>query len=214
MSRYRFMPILWNLRLSDPDEDEANQRLKTINSPNCDRLFKTKPLYNEHCLACKAFYAPNINISIDEPIVASKARIGIKQYIKDKPTKWGYKLFVICDSKTGYTCDFFIHAGKSERVTDNGLTLACGTVRENCRGFPKTKENGIPRNATRGTIQWIRDRELLFVKWKDTREVTMLSMIHSACGNDTVQRKAKNQATGSFERVNVPIHCSSRCKRL
>ncbi len=192
------MPILWNLHLSDPNEDVENQLLKTNNDPNYDRLFKTKPLYTEIRLACKSFYAPNINISIDERMVASKARIGIKQYIKDKPTKWGCKLFVICDSKTRYTCDFIIYAGKSERVTDNGLTydvvmqlmdlclgkgyklfvdnfyssptlfrdlyaqntMACGTVRENRRGFPKTKENGIPRNAERGTIRWIRDREL------------------------------------------------------
>ena len=83
-------------------------------------------------------------------------------------------------------------------------TLACGTVRENCRGLPKTKENGIPRNAARGTIQRIRDSQLLFVKWKDKREVTMLSTIHTACGNDT-GRKAKYQATGACERVDNPI---------
>ena len=122
MSRYRFMPILWNLHLSDPDEDAENQRLRTRSDPAYDRIFKTKPLYNEIQLACKSFYCPNVNISIDERMVASKARIGIKQYIKDKPTKWGYKLFVICDSITGYTCDFIIYAGKSERHTDNGIT--------------------------------------------------------------------------------------------
>ena len=180
MSRYRFMPILWNIHLSDPDKDAENQRHKTNNDPQYDRLFKVKPLYTEIRLVCQSFYVPNINISIDEHMVASKARIGIKQYIKDKPTKWGYKLFVICDSKTGYTCDFIIYTGKNERQTDNGLTymydvemqlmspylgkgyklfvdnfytcpilfrdlytrktIACGTVRENRRGFPKSKE--------------------------------------------------------------------------
>ena len=73
-------------------------------------------------LTCKSFFVPNIKVSIDERMVASKARVGLKQYIQNKPTKWGYKLFVICDSKTGYTCDFNIYAGKTENQSDNGLT--------------------------------------------------------------------------------------------
>ena len=38
-------------------------------------------------------------------MVASKARVFKKQYIKDKPTKWGFKFWVLADSKNGYTCD-------------------------------------------------------------------------------------------------------------
>ena len=63
----------------------------------------------------------------------------------------------------------------------------------------------MPRNAPRGTIRWIRNAELLFVKWKDTREVGMLSTVHKACGNDTVHKKTKNDRTGVLERVEIPI---------
>ena len=63
----------------------------------------------------------------------------------------------------------------------------------------------MPRNAPHGTIRRIRNAELLFVKWKDTREVGMLSTVHKACGNDTVHRKTKNARTGVFERVKIPI---------
>ena len=84
-------------------------------------------------------------------------------------------------------------------------TSACGTVRENRRGFPKTMINAMQGKDKRGTIRWIRDGNLLFVKWKDTRDVTMLSTINSACGGETVQRKVKNNATRVFERREIPI---------
>jgi hypothetical protein len=39
----------------------------------------------------------------------SRNRPGIRQFMKDKPTKWGLNLWVATDSSNGYTCDFEIH---------------------------------------------------------------------------------------------------------
>lgn len=56
-------------------------------------------------------------------MVKSRHRSGIRQYIKDKPTKWGIKLWVLADSSNGYTVDFNVYIGKAARtnVSEHGL---------------------------------------------------------------------------------------------
>lgn len=50
---------------------------------------------------------------MDERVVASKAKTGMTQYMKDKPTKWGIRMFVLADSSNSYTLDFNIYTGKA-----------------------------------------------------------------------------------------------------
>ncbi len=50
--------------------------------------------------------------AIDERLVKSKHLPVIRQYNKDKPTKWGIKFFVLSDSKSGYTYAFDVYLGK------------------------------------------------------------------------------------------------------
>ena len=58
-------------------------------------------------------------------MVKNKGRYAFRQYIRDKPTKWGMKLWVLADSNTGYTYNFDIYLGKQ----DNGpFGLAYGVV--------------------------------------------------------------------------------------
>ena len=56
-------------------------------------------------------------------MVKSRHRSGMRQYIKDKPTKWGIKLWVLADSSNGYTVDFNVYIGKAagQNVSANGL---------------------------------------------------------------------------------------------
>ncbi|XP_056614672.1 piggyBac transposable element-derived protein 4 [Triplophysa dalaica] len=221
MSCRRFLAISSALHLSDPEEDVENEKKKGM--AGYDRLFKIKPLYDDIRMACQTYFHPFQNISIDERMVATKARNGLKQYMKNKPTKWGYKLFVLADSLSGYTWDFFVYEGKSllrqgkgvghdavmrlandkllgtgyKLYVDNFYTspalfrdllskkiLACGTVRANRIGRST-------RPAPRGSIRWLRDDNLLFVEWKDRRNVLLCSTFHKAFNGDKVKRKVK-----------------------
>lgn len=120
MSRDRFGVISWNLHISDPDEDVNNDRKK--GTPQFDKLFRVKPLLNLIKTAAKTYFHPYKNLAVDERMVASKAKTGITQYMKAKPTKWGFKLFVLADSSNGYTIDFNIYTGKSDIPSGHGLS--------------------------------------------------------------------------------------------
>ncbi|XP_051511237.1 piggyBac transposable element-derived protein 4-like isoform X1 [Myxocyprinus asiaticus] len=119
MSRARFQAISWNLYLCDPQEDEENNKKK--GTPGYDQLHKIKPLYTEIVSACMTHFHPNREITVDERMDATKSKIGLKRYLKDMPTNWGYRLFVLADSSSRYTWNFFVYDGKSSMSTGKGV---------------------------------------------------------------------------------------------
>ncbi|KAI3372221.1 hypothetical protein L3Q82_022659 [Scortum barcoo] len=99
MTRDRFRSIFWNIHLSDPEEEIQNDRKKV--TPGHDKLFRVRPLYDD--MACQTYYHPRTELAVDERMVATKAKTGMKQSLKDKPTKWGLTFFVLAESSGGYT---------------------------------------------------------------------------------------------------------------
>ncbi|XP_035241192.1 piggyBac transposable element-derived protein 4-like [Anguilla anguilla] len=120
MTRDRYRTICWNVHMSDADKDQENDRKR--GTPQHDKLFRVRPLMDTIQHACKAFYHPRRNLAVDERMVATKAKTGMTQYMKEKPTKWGFKLFVLCDSSNGYTVDFAVYTGKNSFQTGQGLS--------------------------------------------------------------------------------------------
>ena len=45
-------------------------------------------------------------LTIDEAMIKFKGRLGLKQFIKNKPTKWGIIVFVLSGATTGYVKRF------------------------------------------------------------------------------------------------------------
>ena len=110
MSRNRFYSLLAMLHIVDPCTEDKTKRLKKVNEFIED--FREK---------CKSLYQPYQHVAVDERLVKSKHRSGIRQYIANKPAKFGLKLWVIADSKNGYTYDFYVYTGKCGEVYSNGL---------------------------------------------------------------------------------------------
>ena len=70
----------------------------TIN-PNFDRLYKVRKLLDIICPKFESAYTTHQEVSIDEAMIPFQGRLSFKQYMKDKPTKWGIKAFVLCDAR-------------------------------------------------------------------------------------------------------------------
>ena len=86
-----------------------------------DRLRKLLPLINYIKSKCFEYYQPIKQLSVDERMVKSKARSHLIQYMRNKPVKWGFKLWVIADP-SGYTLDFNVYTGKDgSGKSDHGL---------------------------------------------------------------------------------------------
>ena len=66
---------------------------------------------------CQQFDVFHKNLSIDESMVAYRGLHSVKQYIKGKPVKFGYKLWMLCSSDR-YPYNFEIYCGKDESRTN------------------------------------------------------------------------------------------------
>lgn len=112
MSRNRFSALMSMIHIVDPATENK-----------ADKLRKVREFANIIKNKCKELYHPHQNVAIDERIVKSKHRSGIRQFIKNKPVKFGLKLLVLADSLNGYTIDFNVYAGKNgnEEIHENGL---------------------------------------------------------------------------------------------
>ena len=45
----------------------------------------------------------------------------MKVYVKNKPVKWGFKSYTLCDSSTAYNCNFEMYTGEDLAVSEHGL---------------------------------------------------------------------------------------------
>lgn len=110
----RFGYLLSNLHIND------NSKQKSRSDPGYDKLFKVRPLLDKLGETFKSCYNPTRVQSIDESMIAFKGRSSFKQYMPNKPTKRGYKVWTRADAR-GYVSQFEIYTGKVENIIEKNL---------------------------------------------------------------------------------------------
>lgn len=105
-----------------------NSRLPDRSDPDCDQLFKIRPVITAVNEACLQNYHGSQHQSIDEAMVAFKGRTSMKQYMPMKPTK---RVWVRADSANGYVCQFQCYTGKAGNTeVDLGRNVVTTLTRE------------------------------------------------------------------------------------
>ena len=96
ISRDRFLAI-WSLLHCVDEKDPALRKE--------DKIYKSRPVFVHLLQKFQEHYVPTSELSLDEGMIPTKNALSIKQYLKDKPIKWGVKTFLLCDSRNGYIHD-------------------------------------------------------------------------------------------------------------
>lgn len=112
MSRDRFMDILHHLHVADNDDENATQ----------DKLAKFRPFLDLVNSSSKRSWAVTQIVSIDEGVAPFNGRLAFKQYMPDKPEKWGIKLWKLCDSH-GFMYNFDVYTGAADHEDETDSTI-------------------------------------------------------------------------------------------
>lgn len=106
MTARRFEKLNQNLhlcdRLSEPSKGELGY----------DGLYKIRPLLDIVGSTMWEAYLPNRCLTIDECAISTKGRFSPMQYMPSKPLRKGLRVWMLCDSRSGYCHRTRLYVGK------------------------------------------------------------------------------------------------------
>ncbi|CAG4988027.1 unnamed protein product [Parnassius apollo] len=172
----RFEEIRTNLHFSD-NSNEPNRT-----DPSYDRAFKIRPVIDHFNHAFQRAMANTKTQAIDEHMIKFKGHNIMRQYVKNKPIKWGFKMWCRACSSTGYLFQFDLYTGKKRGGSETGLG-----------------DYLLVKNMNRGDIFAASSNGISFIKWMDNKAVFLLTNFLSPIPTTIV----KKRVSGSAEKVNV-----------
>ena len=92
-----------------------------------DRCFKIRPLIEKMKKNFLQFGYFSDKYSVDEKIVGYYGRHPIKQFIRGKPVRFGFKEWALC-STSGYTYKFFVYQGANAQPRPKDVLLGTEVV--------------------------------------------------------------------------------------
>jgi len=111
MARDRYMVLLQMLHFNDN------------NTASDDPLAKIRPVIDKLKASFLQSFAPYKNLCIDESLLLYKGRCYFKQYIPSKRSRFGIKLFLLCDCETNYVLDFIIYTGQKTNISRSNTAI-------------------------------------------------------------------------------------------
>lgn len=129
MGHHRFNSIRKYISLYDRRKKADFEKIY----PPLDPFYKFRFLLEHINDVCRKAYVPERELSVDESMISYQGIHRLKVYIPRKPTKWGFKAFVLSESSTGYLCHMILNEGH-KRGEDEDI-LSKRIVLEILHGF-------------------------------------------------------------------------------
>lgn len=96
--------------------DDRAQRLQ-VDRRVRDKLAPIRNIYDKWNANLSRVYNPGKNVTVDEQLVPFRGRCSFKQYIPNKPAKYGIKIWACCDSVNAFTWNTQVYIGKAPNTT-------------------------------------------------------------------------------------------------
>lgn len=145
MNRIRFQFLMRCLRF-----DDINTRQERV---QMDKLAPIRLLFEKFNDNQKKCYSHSAHVTIDEKLEAFRGNCSFRQYIPNKPNKYGIKIFALSDSHMFYTSHMEVYVGKQPEGPFQKETTAKSVVERLSQHI-----YGTNRNVT--TDNWFTSMEL------------------------------------------------------
>jgi hypothetical protein len=113
----RWEQIKRYFKISNPEEEDPY-----------DKMAKVRGLWEHFLAACKANLWPSKEVAVDEAMKKFKGRCSFKQYIKNKPVRWGLKIFCACCAATVYLWNAILYVGKQQTEENSKKEMGATTA--------------------------------------------------------------------------------------
>uniref|UniRef100_A0A2S2Q9N5 PiggyBac transposable element-derived protein 4 n=1 Tax=Sipha flava TaxID=143950 RepID=A0A2S2Q9N5_9HEMI len=133
MSKTRFYLLLRALRF-----DNINTRSER---KKFDKLAPIRTIFDEFVDRCKLNYTVGEYCTIDEILEGFRGKCNFRQYIPNKPNKYGIKIFSLVDAHLFYTTNIEVYVGKQPNGPYNQDISASSIVKRMISPISKTGRN-------------------------------------------------------------------------
>ena len=115
MRRDRFEQIRKMIHFTNPLEEDPSDSLSKLNSllDNLREKFRTN-------------YIPSQHVAVDEYLSLWKGRLKFRMYIPNERERYGVKIYMICESETGYLSNFIVYTGADTKYPRPTIPLPKG----------------------------------------------------------------------------------------
>jgi len=113
MAKNRFRFLLSVIRFNDK-ATRTDRRLEY-------KMAAFREIWDNFIGLCKSLHLVGSAVGIDEQLLPFRGRYGFRQYMPKKPSKYGIKIWMMCDCATKYMMNVKVYVGKENNEIVRGL---------------------------------------------------------------------------------------------